>query len=133
MKYFIYFFPALMLTLATDLTMAVAADFPTPTEVMVVANKSVELDVTMEMLDEDAQTSSDIIHVIELPVQEMHQERLRNQRRIREDGAASPLRQEQDSRHGQHGDLNDQIRDLQQEAEEAKHSVNDDLGQKRGR
>ncbi len=132
MKYLVYLFPALILALGAETTLA--ADFSHPAEVMVMAaNKSVELDVTMEMLDEDAESSADIINVIELPVQEMHQEQIRNQRRIRQDGDTSPLRQEQGSPGGVQGEIMGEISEAQQEAEEAKRNASDDMGQKKGR
>lgn len=131
MKYPIYLFTVLIVALGADV--ALAANFPASSEIMAVASNSVELDVTMEMLDEDATSSSDIIHVIELPVQEMRQEQIRNERRFRQEDAASPLRQEHGSPGSDQGELTNQIIDIQQEAEEAKRNVYDDTGQQKRR
>ncbi|MBU0681874.1 MAG: hypothetical protein KKD73_10690 [Proteobacteria bacterium] len=131
MKYIIALFPALLLMLAVETTLA--ANFPATAEVMVLANNTVELDVTMQMLDENAESSSDIINVIELPVQAMHQERLRNERRIRQDGDASPLRQEHGSPASIQGEIMNEVHDAQQDAADAKGKALDEMGQKKGR
>lgn len=132
MKYIVYLFPALMLALGAETTLA--ANFPHNAEVMVMAaNNTVDLDVTMEMLDEDAESSSDIINVIELPVQEMHQEQIKNQRRIRQDGGPSSLRQKQGSPDAVRGEMMNEMIEAQQEAEEAKRNSSKDMGSKKGR
>lgn len=95
-------------------------------EVMVMAANSVELDITMEMVDEDVDTSADVVNILELPVQEMHQEQLRNERRIRQSGEATPLQLE----HGS-GAMHELV-EAQQEAEDAKRKAAEEMGQKKG-
>ncbi len=102
-------------------------------EVIVMASHHLELDVTMEMLDEDDDASSDITNVIELPVQEMHRERVRNERRIRQGGDASPLQQEQGSPAAIQNNIINEINEARQEAEEAKKgAINNEMGKKQG-
>jgi hypothetical protein len=132
MKKLLYILPALLFSLAGET--ALGANFNPHADVIVMAaSNAMELDVTMEMLDEDAQSSSDIINVIELPVQAMHQEQVRNQRRIRQDGDASPLRQEQGAPNVDQSEIMGQINEIQQDSEDAKRQAYDDMGQKKGR
>ncbi len=131
MKYIIYLFSVLFFALAAETTWA--ANFSPTTEFMVAANNAVELDVTMEMLDENAESSSDIINVIELPVQEMRMEQIRNERQIRQDGDASPLRPEQGSQNDTQSEIQDQFHELHQGARDAQRAINKDVGQQRGR
>lgn len=46
---------------------------------MVLASNTVELDVTMEVIDEDMDSSSDVINIIEIPVQRLQRERHQEQ------------------------------------------------------
>ena len=131
MKCIVYLVPVLILAFGAETSLA--ANVFNPSEVMVVAaNNVVELDVTMEILDEDAESSSAITNVIELPMQKMHQEQIRNQRRIHQDKDALLLRQEQDSPNAILGEMSNQINEAQQEAEEAKRNAQEDMSQKRG-
>lgn len=129
MKNFIYVFAALVgLTLFP--TLSQAANPFLSGDVIVVAGNSLELDVTMEMLDEDDDASSDITHVIEIPVEAMHRERVRNERRIRQGGDAGPLQQEQGSPATIRNDIISDIIESRQEAEEAKQgALNNERGQ----
>ncbi|MDR9502248.1 MAG: hypothetical protein RI601_10690 [Desulfurivibrionaceae bacterium] len=124
MKFLVYLFPALLFILGGTTTMA--ADVTAPAPVMVMASNGVELDVTMEMLGEDAQSSADIVHVIELPAQEMHPEQIRNQRRIRQQSSALPLRQEEGSPNAVQNEIPQPIHEFQRNAE-------GDMGSKKGR
>lgn len=132
MKRIIYLFTVFTLTFGAQTTLA--AKVFLSSEVMVVAaNNALELDVTMEMLDEDADSSSEIINILELPLQEMRREQLRNERRFRQSGETSPLRQGQGSANAVQGEINTQIIEAQQEAENAKRKNRNTMGQKPGR
>lgn len=131
MKFLVYLFPTLLFILGAGTTMA--ADVPSPAPVPVMASNDVELDVTMEMLDEDAQSSADIVNVIDLPVQEMHQEQIRNQRRIRQQSSALPLRQEEGSPNAIQNEITQQIQESRQQAQEAQRHVEGDMGSRKGR
>ena len=121
-----------LLIVAVALCLAPASAFASSPfadgEVMVMAAGRVELDITMEMVDEDVDTSADVVNILELPVQEMHQEQLRNERHIRQSGEASSLQLE----HGSSGKAMDDIREVQQEAEDAKRKAAEEMGQKKG-
>ncbi|MEN8258403.1 MAG: hypothetical protein ABFS09_11135 [Thermodesulfobacteriota bacterium] len=133
MRKFIYFCSALI-ALALAPAFSHAAGPFLHGDVIIMAANSLELDVTMEMLDEDADSSSDITNVIKLPVREMHREQIRNERRIRQGGDASPLHQEEGSPATVQNEIINEIIEAQQEAEEAKRGViNDEIGQKKGR
>lgn len=131
MKFLVYLFPTLLFILGAGTTMA--ADVTDPAPVLVMASNDVELDVTMEMLDEDAQSSADIVHVIDLPVQEMHQEQIRNQRRIRQQSNALPLRQEEGSPNAIQNEITHQIQESRQQAQDAQRHVEGDMGSRKGR
>lgn len=131
MKFLVYLFPTLLFILGAGTTMA--ADVTDPAPVLVMASNDVELDVTMEMLDEDAQSSADIVHVIDLPVQEMHQEQIRNQRRIRQQSSALPLHQEEGSPNAAQHEITQQIQESRQQAQEAQRHVEGDMGSRKGR
>ncbi len=132
MKSVIYIFTALItLTLFPAFAHAEKPFFDG--EVIVMASNHLELDVTMEMLDEDDDSSADITNVIELPVQEMHRERVRNERRIRQGGDASPLQQGHGSPAAIQNDIINDIIESRQEAEEAKKgAINNEMGKKQG-
>ena len=46
---------------------------------LIIADASLDLDITMEVIDEESDSPADIIHVIELPVRGMRQEPERRQ------------------------------------------------------
>ncbi len=138
MKVLIYLFPALLFILGAGTTMA--ADVTDPAPVLVLASNDVELDVTMEMLDEDAQSSADIVHIIDLPVQEMHQEQIRNQHRIGQQSSALSLRQEEGSPNAIQNEVTHQIQESRQQVQESRQQAQDaqrhaegDMGAKKGR
>ena len=133
MKNFIYLCAALI-ALTLSPAFSHAANPFLSGDVIVIAGTGLELDVTMEMLDEDDDSSSDITNVIELPVQEMRRERVRNEHRIRQGGDSSPLRQGQGSPAVVQDDIINDIAEARQEAEEAKRgAINDATGQKKGK
>jgi hypothetical protein len=128
MKYMIYLLPILFFTINAEISWAESSA------------ETVELDITMEMLDEDAEAASDIVNVIELPVQLMQQEQVRNQIRIRKANEAGQTQQELNAPHAVQREMNTQIGDAQRAvineinnpANDAQRSANDAMGQKKG-
>jgi hypothetical protein len=128
MKFLIALLAALLLPLAVET--ASAADSPVPAEVMMLAANEVELDVTMEMLDEDADSAAAIMHVIELPSQLMQQEQLRHQRR--QEGLGRPHDDDAPGA-GAQEQMRNTIMENRREAEEAKRQGIDAAGPRQGR
>lgn len=96
MKYIIYLFPVLFFTLNAGITWA--EPMAKSAERAGIVKNTVELDITMEMLDEDAEAASDIVNVIELPLEMMQQEQLRHER-LRQTDAVGGIQQEQGTQH----------------------------------
>ncbi len=130
MKLIIYLLPFFILGIGIETTHA--AESSNHRERIVLANNTVELDITMEMLDEDADSSDDIVHVIKLPVLEMHKEQIRNRQQIRQNAEETSPRREHDNAETTQGDIRNQMIDAQQEAAEAKRNAQDEAGQKKG-
>lgn len=123
MKYFLFFISILVTTAFSPLTTFAANTYHQGEILVLAANNVMELDITMEMVGENTESSADIINVIPLPVQAMEQERIRNERHIRQDGEASALRQQQGEAATVQNEINRQITEAAQEASEAKNSA----------
>jgi len=53
-----------------------------PERQLLLADASLDLDITMEVVDEDVQSSKDITNIIELPLRSQHQEMHRHQEQL---------------------------------------------------
>jgi len=53
-----------------------------PESQLLLADASLDLDITMEVVDEDVQSTKDITNIIELPLRSRYQERLKHQEQL---------------------------------------------------
>lgn len=131
MKYIIYLFPVLFFTLNAGITWA--EPMAKSAERVGIVKNTVELDITMEMLDEDAEAASDIVNVIELPLEMMQQEQLRNELRLRQTQEGGSIQQEQGTQHTVQSERSVQMDDAPRLDNDAPRLDNEDMGSKKGR